>query len=447
MFSTVSNMPPANTFETPSDLVISSWNLLMKPDHLVQPWPNNTVDPKETGGKAIADFRIESTSRFEAAIARGKTSKANCNAGGQSTLTATCSSDRLDTEQDKYDPCDKIFRQTGLPEEPKAINSVAIPYEYQMCNADFNVKGDLARHTNSQGFIQSTHLKDHVRTHSDTRFFKCDVCDAGFHQKTLLYDHMRFHPDNRSLECKACGRYFKTGSALCNHKKTHSNTHSFECDMCHICFHTKSSLRNHMRIHTGDRPYKCDKCNKTFRTSGVLWNHKKTHSDERPFECNLCNFKFKRKCARTRHYQKVHSKKYPDKSSKSFTNDRNAGRNSSQPESGHSNEEPFRGSHCDAGFTSTTIVNQHIKPETHTTHSGTGVTNLNDGSTTSQLPFISNQLSTSDIHINKSQNQEEHEDLSALLNEFIDTYLLTSELESCKHEDDLSLGLDILEET
>ena len=60
-----------------------------------------------------------------------------------------------------------------------------------------------------------------------------------------------------------------------------------------------------------------------------------------------------------------------------------------------------------------------------------------------RLPSVSNQPSTSDIHINKSQNQEEYEEYSefteaaALLNQIINTYPITLDPESCEQHDDL----------
>ena len=82
----------------------------MEPDILVQPCRDDTaVDSRKTQGKAIADFRVESTSGSEALLASAENRKANrkasSNVGGQSALTATCSSDRLDAEQGKYGGC------------------------------------------------------------------------------------------------------------------------------------------------------------------------------------------------------------------------------------------------------------------------------------------------------------------------------------------------------
>ena len=85
-----------------------------------------------------------------------------------------------------------------------------------------------------------------------------------------------------------------------------------------------------------------------------------------------------------------------------------------------------------------------MKSKAHTINSETGLTTLGDISTITQLPSVSNQPSTSDIYINKSQNQEGYGEYSkytatvALLNEFSDTYPITPmDPGSCEHPDHL----------
>ena len=528
MLSAVSNVSSAGACKTSFDLVISSWNLLREPDILVQPCRGDTaVDSRKTQGKAIADFRVESTSRSEALLASAENRKASSNVGGQSALTATCSSDHLDTEQGKYDTGDKISRQTRLSKskKPKAINSVAPPREDQICNTDLKMKGDLARHTETHGtkrsfkcdicdheFVSAGNLKRHARVHTGERPFQCDECKKIFAYKHNLKEHKRIHTGERPFPCDECGKAFTqkksltvhkrvhTGkrpfpcdecekaftqkSNLIEHKRTHTGGHPFQCSVCGKEFTQKKSLTVHKRTHTGERPFQCSVCMKNFGRADVLRNHMKTHGDEYPFKCTECGKGFLRKSHLDDHtfshsspplfkgnvcdnsfYQKstfkrhvfTNSEKHPHKANKKsskisrkrFTNDRNPG----QPEPDHNNEKSFKSSHRNASFTSTTTSNQHIKPKTHTTNSETGLTNPDNVSTTSQLPSVSNQPSTSDIHVNKSQKQgkygeySEYAETVALLNEFIDTYPITLEPGYFEHHDDLLLDQEMPEAT
>ena len=190
MLSTVSNVYPASAYKISSDLVISNRNfltkLLTKPENLVQSCRSNTAaDSRKTKGQVIADFHVKSTGRSEAVLASAENGKASSNVGGKSAaLTATCSPDHLDTEHSKYDTGDKISRQTRLPKSKKleTINSVAHPYEDKMCNNDFNVKGDFARHTN---------------TNDTKRSFLCDECGREFVDSIGLKRHKRIHVGER----------------------------------------------------------------------------------------------------------------------------------------------------------------------------------------------------------------------------------------------------------
>ena len=440
-------MSPASSYKISSDLIISSWNLLKNPDNLVQSCRSNAVvDSKKTKGQVIADFHVKSTGRSEAVLAsaenRKASRKASSNVGGQSALTATCSSDRLDTEQGKYDTCDKISRQARLSKskKPGTMNSVALPDENQMCNTDFNVKGDLVRHT---------------KTHDTKRSFKCEVCEKEFNKKSNLIIHERIHTGKCPFKCDACGKAFTQKYHLTVHTMSHhTGERPFPCEACMQSFNRKSTLKYHMETHNDKRSFKCTKCDKSFVKKSHFDSHTFSHISPPPFKCDACNVRFCYKSSLKRHVC-THSEKQPYKAnrqSRKISNKRcTTDRNPVQPGPDHNNAKSFKGSHCNASLTSTT--NQHIKPKTHTTNSETEFTPPGDVSTITQLPSVSNQPSTSDIHINKSQNQEEYGEYSeytetvALLNEFIDTYPITLDPGSCEHYDDLPLDQEMPEAT
>ena len=469
MFSTVSNVPLANACKTSSDLVINSRNLLTKPDNLVQSCRGNAVvDSRKTKGQAMADFRVESTG-YEAVLASAENSKASRNVGGQTALTATRSSDHLDAKHSKYDTGNKTSRQTRLSKLKKSetSNSVVLPYEDQMCNTSFKVKGGLARYTKTHDtkrsfqcevcgheFGRSDNLKRHARVHTGECHFRCDICEYACSRADYLIAHKRTHTSERPFKCDVCKKTFAQKQRLAEHKRTHTGERPFQCNLCLKNFGRADVLKDHIKTHSNDLPFKCKECGKGFLRKSCLNNHTFRHSSTHPFKCDVCDGGFYHKSSLKRHVC-TNSKKHPRKankksskiSSKRFTNDRNPG----QLAPGHNNKESFKSSHCDASFTSTTTSNQHIKPETHTTNSETGLTNPDDVSTTNQLPSMSDQPLTSDICVNKLQNPEEYEQYReneepvVLLDEYIDTCLITSEPGFLEHYDDLFLDQEMPE--
>ena len=264
-------MSPASGYKISSDFVISSRNLLTKlltkQESLVQACRSNAaVDSRKTKGQVIADFLVESTDRSEAVLAGSENSKASSNVGWPSAaLAATCSSDHLDAEHSKYDTGDKITRQTRLSKSKKleTINSVAPPYENQICNNDFNVKSNIVRHT---------------KTHDTKRSFQCDECGREFNSMSILKRHKRSHAGERLFQCEVCGHGFFRSDHLIEHKRSHTGKRPFQCDECGREFNRMSLLKRHQRIHVGEHPFKCDLCDKTFTHNGSLTEHRKIHT-------------------------------------------------------------------------------------------------------------------------------------------------------------------------
>ena len=291
-------MSPASSYKISSDLVISSWNLLTNPYNLVQSCQSNAVvDSKKTKGKTIANFRVGSASGSEAGLSSAENSKASSNVGGQSAaLTATCSPDHLDTEHSKYDTDDKISRQTRLlkSKKPETINSVALS-EDKMCNNDFNVKGDLVRHT---------------KTHDTKRSFQCDICGRKFNKSFNLTRHEKTHSGEHPCKCDICERKFGCSDSLKRHANVHTGERPFKCEECGKKFTQKGKLTEHKRIHTGERPFKCETCGIRFFRSHHLIEHQRTHTYERSFTCNLCLKRFTRANSLSYHI-KIHSADRP----------------------------------------------------------------------------------------------------------------------------------------
>ena len=70
--------------------------------------------------------------------------------------------------------------------------------------------------------------------------------------------------------------------------KTHDESKAFKCDVCLKLFSTKRELELHYRTHTGEKPFACKICDKKCALKSDLVKHQATHRDDRPFKCSIC---------------------------------------------------------------------------------------------------------------------------------------------------------------
>ena len=64
-------------------------------------------------------------------------------------------------------------------------------------------------------------MKEHERTHSGSKPFRCEVCQKEFSQTSALNLHKKIHTGERNHGCNQCYKYFRTSAHLKRHLKTH----------------------------------------------------------------------------------------------------------------------------------------------------------------------------------------------------------------------------------
>ncbi|XP_060679104.1 zinc finger protein 236-like isoform X1 [Hemiscyllium ocellatum] len=127
------------------------------------------------------------------------------------------------------------------------------------------------------------HLQSHRSTfHSDSedqvrRTYRCEFCTKGFKKSSHLKQHVRSHTGEKPFKCLQCSRCFVSSGVLKAHQRTHTGIKAFKCTVCDATFTTNGSLTRHMVIHTSLRPFKCPFCDDTFRTSLHCKRHMKIH--------------------------------------------------------------------------------------------------------------------------------------------------------------------------
>jgi uncharacterized Zn-finger protein len=217
-------------------------------------------------------------------------------------------------------------------------------------------------------FTSRTHLKEHLRSHTQEKLMACPSCGAMFCNKSKFMDHLyRQSTDNANNKTDSLTIHVSKNndqtmttltiqvpqqtedsstipinsqnssiliqnlssdselmiidlanpalSASTDSKQSSKSTtnKTYRCSDCFRDFATQSLLREHSRSHTNK--YKCSECQLRTNSPSALRHHiAYRHRNERPFSCQFCDLKFKSRSDLRRHID-THNEEPPFKCS------------------------------------------------------------------------------------------------------------------------------------
>jgi len=173
---------------------------------------------------------------------------------------------------------------------PRASESKTLKCPYENCFKAFN---------------RQARLKEHLRSHTNTRPFKCPhaPCTKDFLRDSHLKHHIKSaHSNIRDYTCsrEGCGASFATGTRLRRHEQSHEGRERFRCrgyDGCSETFRKHETLQRHIRsVHEHMKPFPCPetdsvtgaRCTKAFDTAEKLRSHQRAKHDPTRFSCSEC---------------------------------------------------------------------------------------------------------------------------------------------------------------
>uniref|UniRef100_A0A670YWN6 C2H2-type domain-containing protein n=1 Tax=Pseudonaja textilis TaxID=8673 RepID=A0A670YWN6_PSETE len=135
-----------------------------------------------------------------------------------------------DERRYKCNQCDKAYKHPGSLTNHKQSHTLGV-YQCAMCYKEFS---------------NLMALRSHARLHSEYRPYKCRFCHKAFRLPSELLSHQKAHSQEESLfHCSICQKQFYNLMALKNHNRTHFETKRYRCAECPKAFRLQKQLASH----------------------------------------------------------------------------------------------------------------------------------------------------------------------------------------------------------
>ena len=115
-------------------------------------------------------------------------------------------------------------------------------------------------------FLSKSALQAHTYSrHITEGIFACDTCGAKFKLNNYLKDHRRTHTGEKPFKCReGCEKSFRLTGTRASHERVHKGLKKFPCTFCPKKFMQHTAMYTHIKRHKGVKNHSCQVCGKTY---------------------------------------------------------------------------------------------------------------------------------------------------------------------------------------